>query len=55
MCIRDRLPLDLAACCNTVTTVALDLPRELRGVELTVEQIEQCFIGVSTYKVREVK
>jgi len=49
------LPIDLAARCNTITTVALDLPHELRGVELTVEQIEQCFIGVSTYKVEEIK
>lgn len=37
--ITSGLPLHLAALCRTVTTVPLNLPAELRGVELTVEQV----------------
>ena len=35
------LPLNLAAVCTSVTTIPMNLPAELRGVELSLEQVEQ--------------
>lgn len=45
------LPLHLASLAETVTTVNLNLPPELRGVELTLEDIEKYFEGVETFVV----
>ena len=45
------LPLWLAAQANTVTEVTLNIPQELRGVELDVDQCRQYMTGVSTYSV----
>lgn len=45
------LPLSLAACAASVTEVPLSLPRELRGQELTVEQVRQYAGILRTYKV----
>jgi hypothetical protein len=35
----------------SVTSVDMDLPAELRGVELTAEQVRGHFVGLTTYKV----
>lgn len=45
------LPLHLAACAETLTEIPLRLPPELRGTELTVEQV-RAFAGPAvTYSV----
>jgi putative CRISPR-associated protein (TIGR02620 family) len=48
------LPLRLAAEAETVTEVPLDLPAELRGQELTLEQIRQYAGQPQTYKVQRI-
>jgi hypothetical protein len=45
------LPIYLAAFCNSVTVLNLDIPPELRGVELNEEQIRKHMGELSTYKV----
>lgn len=47
------LPLHLAASAFKVTTVTLNVPVEMRGVELSVEQLRQYYGGVATYEVTE--
>lgn len=46
------LPLNLAAECRTVTTVDLNLPADKRGAELSMEEVEAFFIGMTKYVVR---
>ena len=48
------LPLALAAEASQVTEIALRLPAELRGVELSEEQVRQHMAGICTYKVCRV-
>ena len=48
------LPLHLASLANTVTTVDMDLPAEMRGKELSLTYIETYFTGMSTYKVEKI-
>lgn len=48
------LPLHLASLANTVTTVDMDLPAEMRGKELSLTDIETYFTGMSTYKVKKI-
>jgi len=48
------LPLHLAAVAASVTVVPLDLPAELRGVELTLDQVREFAGDVVTYKVTVV-
>lgn len=48
------LPLHLASLANTVTTIDMDLPAEMRGKELSLTDIETYFIGMSTYQVKKV-
>lgn len=49
------LPIHLAALADRVTVVELGhLPAELRGQELTAEQVRQYTSGVNTYQVRQV-
>jgi putative CRISPR-associated protein (TIGR02620 family) len=48
------LPLHLAALAAQVTTLDLDLPPELRGKELALEQLRECARGTTTYVVRRV-
>lgn len=45
------LPLSLAVLTNTITEVVLEVPRELRGTELTLSQVREYARGVVTYKV----
>lgn len=45
------LPLRLAALAASVTEVPLDLPPELRGQELTLEQVRQFAGAPVTYRV----
>ena len=47
-------PLHLAAVADRVTTITLNVPQELRGTELSVEQLRSCFDGVATYEVAEL-
>jgi putative CRISPR-associated protein (TIGR02620 family) len=46
------LPLHLAALAASVTEVTLNLPPELRGKELTVEQLDQYSQSLQTFVVR---
>ena len=48
------LPLHLAYLANTVTTVDMDLPAEMRGKELSLTDIETYFTGMSTYQVKKI-
>jgi hypothetical protein len=48
------LPLHLAAEADLVTVVPLDLPAELRGVELSLDQVRQYAGPPSTFKVAAV-
>lgn len=48
------LPLHLASLANTVTTVDMNLPAEMRGKELSLEDIEKYFTGMSTYQVKKI-
>jgi hypothetical protein len=45
------LPLSLAAAAESVTEISLRLPSELRGCEMTVDQVRQYMAGVATYRV----
>lgn len=45
------LPLHLASLAASVTEVVLDLPAEMRGKELSKEQVELYQRGVTTYVV----
>ena len=48
------LPLNLAAVCQTVTTIPLNLPAELRGVELSLEQVQQYAGTPQVFEVQDV-
>jgi hypothetical protein len=45
------LPLSLAVHALSVTEAVLELPKELRGVELTKEQVAKHFVGFRTFRV----
>jgi len=45
------LPLRLAALASRIVEISLDIPAELRGVELTIEQIRSMGIGFAAYRV----
>lgn len=49
------LPLHLAALCERVTVVPLDIPADMRGVELTIEQVRAMARPAETYTVRASK
>lgn len=49
------LPLSLAAECASITEVSLRLPAELRGRELSAEEVRAHMQGVRTYKVEVVR
>lgn len=54
-CVIGFLPLHLAALVESVITVPLNVPPELRGAELTLEQVRQ-FAGTETmYRVELVR
>ncbi len=48
------LPHSLSCLCETFTEVPLRLPPELRGVELTLEQVRELADDPVTYRVRRV-
>ena len=48
------LTLELAARCASVTAPNLELPAELRGKELSVEQLREFSRGTKTYTVVEL-
>lgn len=48
------LPLALAAEAASVTEVKLELPAEMRGVELNADQVREFQRGLVTYKVTRV-
>lgn len=49
------LPHSLSALTNTFTEVPLALPQELRGVELTVNDIRRYALPIVTYSVSMVE
>lgn len=48
------LPLHLASEASTITEVSLDLPPELRGKELTANEVRQHLKGLTTYRVEKI-
>ena len=48
------LPLRLASFTNTVTSIDMNIPAEMRGKELSLTDIETYFTGMSTYKVEKI-
>lgn len=48
------LPLDLAAFAERVTVVPMNLTPEMRGKELSLDQVRQVAGAPRTYKVEEV-
>lgn len=48
------LPLRLASLANTVTTIDMNLPAEMRGKELSLEDIKKYLVDISTYKVEKI-
>ena len=49
-----NLPLHLAARCHTITSVAMSVPLEMRGRELTLDELREVYRSVHTYRVEEV-
>ena len=52
--VTSGLPLHLAELAETVTTIPLNLPAELRGQELTIEQMREFAEPPATFKVERV-
>ena len=48
------LPLGLAKYANTVTSVNLILPPDMRGKELTLEDVRQYCSDIETFKVKSL-
>ena len=48
------LPLHLASLANTVTTIDMNLPAEMRGKELSLTDIETYFTNMYTYQVKKI-
>lgn len=49
------LPHSLSSLCESFTEVPLHLPVDLRGVELTLEQVREYSCPAVTYKVEKVE
>lgn len=47
------LPLRLASFTNTVTSIDMNIPAEMRGKELSLEDIKKYLVDISTYKVEK--
>ena len=52
--VTSGLPLHLAELAETVTTIPLNLPAELRGQELTLAQMREFSEPPATFKVERV-
>lgn len=52
--VYEILPLHLASLANTVTTIDMNLPVEMRGKELSLSDIETYFTGMSTYQIKKI-
>jgi len=57
--VKDRdvigvLPLSLAVHANSITEVPLNIPAELRGKELSFEQVQRFAGNPVTYRVKEI-
>lgn len=48
------LPLHLASLADTVTTIDMNLPVEMRGKELSLTDVETYFTGMSTYQIKKI-
>lgn len=48
------LPLRLASFTNTVTSIDMNIPAEMRGKELSLEDIKKYLVDISTYKVEKI-
>lgn len=48
------LPLRPASFSNTVTSIDINIPAEMRGKELSLSDIETYFTGMSTYQVEKI-
>jgi putative CRISPR-associated protein (TIGR02620 family) len=48
------LPLTLACLASKVTNVTLNVPQELRGMELTAEQVREFMTELETFEVTKV-
>ena len=52
--ITSGLPLNLAARCNSITTIILNLPVNLRGKELTIDTMIRYLGSIETFKVEKL-
>ena len=48
------LPLGLAKYANSLTTVNLDLPPEMRGKELSLEDVRRYYTDIEVFQVRSL-
>ena len=48
------LPLRLASFTNTITSIDMNIPAEMRGKELSLEDIKKYLVDISTYKVEKI-
>ena len=48
------LPLRLASFTNTITSIDMNIPVEMRGKELSLEDIKKYLVDISTYKVEKI-
>lgn len=48
------LPLRLASFTNTVTSIDMNIPAEMRGKELSLEDIKKYLVDISTYRVEKI-
>lgn len=48
------LPHSLSCLCSTFTEIPLNIPQELRGTELNIEQIRQFAGSPATYMVHKI-
>lgn len=49
------LPIALASLCNSITEVPLNIPLELRGKELSIEDIRKYAGEISVYRVSKIQ
>ena len=48
------LPVRLASLAKSVTEVGIDIPKEMRGLDLSLEDMEKYVTGINTYVVHKL-
>lgn len=55
MNVYGNLPMHLAALADSITTVDMDLPAEMRGQDISADQMDSYDARMTTYQVRSVE